>query len=299
MGFLTIFKPNNRKIKKNRNNNLPARFKNIPNDILELLWFEDGPKKNISGNSMFSTDLEPSSISLSLPVSSGRSTPLGYYPAYRNLTPENRSIYINWLSDITQPIDIGFVFLFYYGLERHLINGNYEEPMKKILLLRKYHFNESFQAYSADAVAYSILKAGSSEDLQLLNFIEVSPPLSFLIKSIFSHDFTAKDIISYSKSVGFTNYRYIKNHPELFEMNLNNEINKSGISILYNLDKLKNLEEAELFIANYSYDQKTRHLAYPNYLTNPTIQSTIFSLLKNAHEATKLQLREKRNKKNK
>jgi hypothetical protein len=55
------------------------------------------------------------------------------------------------------PVDIGYVFIFYYGLERHLISGNYSEAIDTILTLRKTHNHPSFLSYSANALVISAI----------------------------------------------------------------------------------------------------------------------------------------------
>ncbi|MCI0564532.1 MAG: TerB N-terminal domain-containing protein, partial [Nitrososphaera sp.] len=49
-----------------------------------------------------------------------------YYPSYMELSPEQRWVYLSWLKDVRQPIYIGYVFIYYYGLERHLLLGDYD-----------------------------------------------------------------------------------------------------------------------------------------------------------------------------
>ena len=61
---------------------------------------------------------------------------IGYYPSYKNLKAENRYVYLNWLRDVTAPIPIGYVFIFYYGLERHLLFGKFEQAFDMIVKLR-------------------------------------------------------------------------------------------------------------------------------------------------------------------
>jgi hypothetical protein len=69
---------------------------------------------------------EPSLIDLRLPVSRtspSTSPPLGYWPSYARLTPEARRCYLEWLAmgRRNPSIDIGYVFIFFYGLERRLL----------------------------------------------------------------------------------------------------------------------------------------------------------------------------------
>ena len=47
---------------------------------------------------------------------------MGYWPSYRRITPQSRAAYIEWLaSDRSNPETyIGYVFIYFYGLERRL-----------------------------------------------------------------------------------------------------------------------------------------------------------------------------------
>jgi uncharacterized tellurite resistance protein B-like protein len=48
---------------------------------------------------------------------------MGYWPSYREISPDARRAYLNWLAGGRKDpeADIGFVFLFFYGLERRAI----------------------------------------------------------------------------------------------------------------------------------------------------------------------------------
>lgn len=69
---------------------------------------------------------DPCLIDPSRPVAARDGTgasPLGYWPSYEALTPAQRRAYLRWLAEGRRNphIDIGFVFLFFYGLERRAI----------------------------------------------------------------------------------------------------------------------------------------------------------------------------------
>ena len=48
---------------------------------------------------------------------------LGYYPTYAKISPNQRASYLRWLSSgrVNPLSDIGYAFLFFYGLERRLL----------------------------------------------------------------------------------------------------------------------------------------------------------------------------------
>lgn len=59
-----------------------------------------------------------------------RARQMGYWPSYIEASPEERRAYLNWLSEgRSHPdCDIGYVFLFFYGLERRVIVDSRDDP---------------------------------------------------------------------------------------------------------------------------------------------------------------------------
>ncbi len=99
---------------------------------------------------------DASLIESGLPVSaSGKPTePLPYWPSYRSASPAQRSKYIDWiLGGRCDPnIDLGYVFIYFYGLERRAIIERADHPMivEEILrLLRIYGDSRSFRRYAS------------------------------------------------------------------------------------------------------------------------------------------------------
>ncbi|MEY2152933.1 TerB N-terminal domain-containing protein [Rhodanobacter sp. 115] len=63
-------------------------------------------------------------------VGNYRARQMGYWPSYAEASPEERRAYLNWLSEgRSHPdCDIGYVFLFFYGLERRIIADSRDDP---------------------------------------------------------------------------------------------------------------------------------------------------------------------------
>ncbi|MBX2991469.1 MAG: TerB N-terminal domain-containing protein [Bacteroidetes bacterium] len=78
-------------------------------------------------NSSWSASIEPSMIDWDLPVHPPSvdvlPRDLGYWPSYNRIAPEDRAMYLAWLAGgrSDPSISIGYVFLFFYGLERRLL----------------------------------------------------------------------------------------------------------------------------------------------------------------------------------
>jgi len=83
---------------------------------------------------------------------------LGYWPSYSGLTPVARHTYLQWLA-LGRPAGygVGYVFLFFYGLERRLLReeaGDADEVIAEVgRLLTLYGDNGSFRSYARRLLA--------------------------------------------------------------------------------------------------------------------------------------------------
>lgn len=281
----------------------------VPPNVFDLLWFINGPYKNIDrktksfDNGFYSFEIgfqaEPSAIDVHLPIVEGTTDhKIGYYPSYDKLTSVERFIYLKWLQDISQPIDISYVFIFYYGLERFLFTEKIESAVEMIFELQRYHSeNTSFISYSNDAILIAALMAKRPDWIARLNPRNLSAPLYATIKGAVTKSFTTHELILFAKKVGWTNQRYIKNEPQKFEANLSRCLKEQfGINqFIIQEEQYKEVTDSiTIFLANYSLSQESRFSELPDILSHPDIQSALYGLLQEAHEKTKLQLREER-----
>lgn len=85
---------------------------------------------------------------------------LDYWPSFETLTPSSRKAYLDWLaSDRANPnTPVGYVFLYFYGLERRLMLERSDDDRAAIVaeverLLRVYGENRSFQRYANELLA--------------------------------------------------------------------------------------------------------------------------------------------------
>jgi hypothetical protein len=87
-----------------------------------------------------------------------------YFQKYKDLSPEQRWICLWFLANpYNTPVDIGYVFILYYGLEQHLLQGNFDTAFNVILKLRDVHSNKVFQKYSSNALILSSLLKNKGE----------------------------------------------------------------------------------------------------------------------------------------
>ena len=263
----------------------------IPPDVLDLLLFMDGPYQNYVRGMLVT---EPSLISVELPIGEPimPAPPLGYYPSYRKLSPDERATYLNWLCNVDNPIDIGYVFIFYYGLERILLEypQKWENALQMIFRLRQVHRNGSFLAYSHDAIT-AICLVKKRFDL-FEDYIQTTGDNISEAKLAYmaGHNMglTARNIINLASAVGFKNHRYIKQHPVQFEHTLHEILENLYEDAKYPLTP-QTLQESPLntgcFFANYSL--RNRSIDIPDILDHPVIQKELYDILTEAHNTIK------------
>ena len=109
--------------------------------------------------------VEPALIDPSLRVNRSKpdrqGTTMSYWPSYGSITPEARAAYLEWLAGGRQDPNayIGYVFLYFYGLERRALSDAPRSPAAQRdvpaiaaeveRLLRIYGTNNSFHGYAS------------------------------------------------------------------------------------------------------------------------------------------------------
>ncbi len=123
--------------------------------------------------------LEPALIDPSLPVAksvpAGFRRAMGYWPSYDSISPEDRVVLLAWLASGRRDpqSDIGYVFLFFYGLERRaLADAKCSDAAKAELpairqevaeLLAVYGSNHSFNRYATQLIEVLDATGGVAE----------------------------------------------------------------------------------------------------------------------------------------
>jgi uncharacterized protein/uncharacterized tellurite resistance protein B-like protein len=123
------------------------------------------------GSTLKSSDggAEPGQIDPQLAVDSQPVDPaerlFGYWPRYDSISPQARRAYLTWLAGgrCDANANIGYVFLFYYGLERRVLVDAMNDPSAKAEIpqivaetqrLQSIYGNGSFQRYSSDFIGF-------------------------------------------------------------------------------------------------------------------------------------------------
>jgi uncharacterized tellurite resistance protein B-like protein len=90
---------------------------------------------------------------------------LGYWPSYSNINPNQRANYLEWLAGGKRGrlTDIGYAFIYFYGLERRALLEKKDINLIIRLVLRllgRYSFSESFNGYLGSFVSYIVSRVG-------------------------------------------------------------------------------------------------------------------------------------------
>jgi hypothetical protein len=181
---------------------------------------------NFSGENKFEIigPDEPSTIYKNLPVSQPRDINLvekpPYYPSFAQLSPEQRWIYLKWVEDISQPVYIGYVFIYYYGLERNLVIGDFETAYSEVVYLRHFHQNKSFESYSYNALLFASALKNRTDLLQTILTTESQNGIAnedLMFKYRFGIGINPEEFMSLAKKFKGANLRYIKAVPDKYK----------------------------------------------------------------------------------
>ena len=282
-------------------------YRDIPDDVFNLLWFFDGEYKNWESyediKGLFG-NYEPSMIFKDYPVIDNENNSIvefpDYYPAYRDLSSKQRGVYFDFLRDIyNSNFHIGYVFLFYYGLERYLFKGEkIDDAFNTIIKLRNTHRNSSFQKYSANSLLFSALKY-ERQDLvrKFILFNNDSPFFSynvlFFVIYKLQMPLTAHVIMDTSSFFGYKNEKFIKNNQDLFLQELKSEMaerfgsDEILISDLISQEEMNELNEKFEFVyANPTIEE--REIYIPDISADLDFKNEIYGLLINVEKSIKL-----------
>jgi len=221
-----------------------------------------------------------------------------YYPRYGALSPFQRGIYLNWLQDPAGPVDPGYAFLYYYGLERQLLLGDFQSAFEETVMLRQHHLNKSFQAYSMTALLtacvvrnrpdsatrlLSSLTEGEVNNVSLL--VAARLGLSLPVGTVAGLALLMRDQV---------NVRYLKSSPSLYKEYLATVLTRRyGVQALPLgwLPPLADLpKRRQLSFANVSFPDDIRYPTLPSVTDCRTFQQSVSSLFDEVHVLVKERL---------
>lgn len=125
--------------------------------------------------------VEPALIDPALNVSSGDQVgALPYWPKYAEITPAQRGLYLDWLAGGAEDphVGIGYVFLYFYGLERRFFfdeapKAEREAILREVMRLHDlYRAHHSFDGYARTFLGAALAREGGTR------LYETSPVLA-------------------------------------------------------------------------------------------------------------------------
>ncbi len=115
---------------------------------------------------------DASLIETGLPVakSSRGANELPYWPNYRQCSPQQRHIYLNWLTSGRRDpsVELGYVFIYFYGLERRIVLDHKDSQAiisELLQLLPIYKYSRSFRSYCSSLLWMATLCAAEARQL--------------------------------------------------------------------------------------------------------------------------------------
>lgn len=218
-----------------------------------------------------------------------------YYPRYGALSPMQRGVYLNWLQDPTGPIDPGYVFLYYYGLERQLLLGDFQNALDEIVMLRHYHPNPSFQSYSMTALLTAcVVRNRPDSTKEILRSLADGVPSNVLLLVAarlglaLPADTVAGIALLLRERV---NVRYLKSNPALYKESLAAALVSRYGAVTLPLGWVPAVDmlpkKRQLAFANTSFPDNVRFPFLPNIVDSKVFVETMGSLFEEVHTLVK------------
>ena len=253
-----------------------------------------------------SPQTEPSTIYTSLPVRRPAQPHAikrpPYYPTYAEMTPQQRWIYLDWLTDVTQEINLGYVFVYYYGLERHLLYGNFDIAFDETLMLRHHYRHSSFPYYCTSALIASCAHRKRPDRLS-----EIPREGNHLLKLTYNKlilfhrmkpNLTADDLLAMAGSIKDVNKRYLRNELDLYRATMDEVLTELyGVPHFpfagrYDVEGVPTRETIQF--ANFSLPKELRYVEIPDYFNYQPFVQAAQDVFVQTHERVKMKLAERR-----
>ena len=290
-------------------NNALATHKELPNrDLLYISYDKNVPPVrrgiyfeisfNERGEVVVSNQSnqipDPSTIYFHLPISDDYNVDLlPYWPHYIEMSSGQRCKYLTWLRNVEQPIDMGYVFIYYYGLERHLLLGDFDRAFDEIIKLRNAHSNKSFLTYSENALVHGAILRGRIDrlvDLHEKTEITGYNNAMFLIAHNEGIDLGNEQLLLVFQKAFPLSRKNIKEDRHLFSKCVNQAlVSKFGTEgfPLKNYDISSIRMKTETRFANYSFSPELQKVEITDFYQCRALMSDLESVFRSAHDLYK------------
>ena len=180
----------------------------------------------LNGLTSFNGDSEASLVDPTLKIDSRSpdyaGDQMGYWPRYSRIAPQSRAAHIEWLaSDRTDPETyIGYVFLYFYGIERRLLvddqNGEVsdDERMALIQELKRlknvYGDNRSFRSYVTALLSHAwVINHGSLDEQPEYDLLVAKRGFTSVFKFLLAQTVQNRGQVNAELALA-----WVKSHPE-------------------------------------------------------------------------------------
>lgn len=268
----------------------------IPGQIkIEFKMGKNGVEVNTVDES-YNFYSEPSLIWTRLPTQPNNEieTEKMYFPIYSQFSPVHRFQYLRWLTDVKKYTNLSYVFLYYYGLERHLLIGNYDLAVDEILRLIKYHDEGSFKEYATNALIIGSGYRKRPDIIEKAPFIlEELSPISLFLQRMACKPLSAENVINLANRVGFFKKSLLNRHPILFKKELQQTLDSypAVYDPLQNIDITSLPKNGWACMANESIPSDIRGINFVSVLQSYTFKSALKKLLNETHLKIKKSLK--------
>jgi hypothetical protein len=220
---------------------------------------------------------------------------LSYFPSYSGMLAEQRWVYLTWLMNTSNPIDVGYVFTYYYGLERHLVYGDFDGAFDEIKILRRHQKNASFQTYSASALVHACLlrkRPDKLKDLYLEGDFDYFGNSNLLLLYQQKIDLSVEVMLRLANILSGVNKRYLKSDINIYRDVLIETLEQSFGAASYPfcsrfaIDDIAGISYPTF--ANISLPSSIRTPNLPNFLHHRPFQEELGLFFRQVHEVVKL-----------
>lgn len=257
--------------------------RNVPQNIKGFsLTFSVDHLGRIKFNTVKTEKPDPSTIWVYLPIKAGYAEKLPYWPHYIDLSPQQRYAYLSWLRNVDEPTDMGNVFLYYYGLERHLLLGDIDKAVTQIIRLRNTHKNKSFFNYSENSIIHACIMRDRLDLLLTLHEkTEVSgfKNIQFLLAYNLGFDLSPENVIwIFYKLYPKSRKAILGDREKIEQFTSDALLNIFGaptfpIKQVVNIEKIKTTTEVRF--CNYSFPDDIRNVEITDFYSSKELLSLI------------------------
>lgn len=245
---------------------------------------------------------EPSTIFLLLPIRVPRDplkvpAPIGV--SYADLWAVQRWTYLNWLCDVSKTVVQGYLFLYFLGLERHLVYGNFDLAFEEILYLRKYHKFKTFRRASLHSLLSACVYRKRPEKAQEIYAHDEPRIISntdLLVAYSQGIDLTARQCMDIALAYSHFNRRYIQNEPKFFEAELKRTLERRYPSGLFPFASKYDIHTIPKYVSstfcNPTLPPEVSKPKQPSFYSYEPFYEELHDVINETHEVVKLKLRQ-------